>query len=67
MVVVYCHLLKVVLDGVSKAYSQGYGVAPVIAVAGLWQRVWPGECFGLLGVNGEEKSRVLCAPWQSCC
>lgn len=51
--------LQVVLDGVHKQYSQGPGAPPVVAVAGLWLRVWPGECFGLLGVNGAGKTTTF--------
>jgi ABC-type multidrug transport system ATPase subunit len=44
--------MQVLLNGITKSYAQGYGLPPVAAIAGLWLRVWPGECFGLLGVNG---------------
>eukprot|EP00878_Enallax_costatus_P019215 GHUV01020268.1.p1 GENE.GHUV01020268.1~~GHUV01020268.1.p1 ORF type:complete len:1409 (+),score=442.81 GHUV01020268.1:441-4229(+) len=39
----------VVLDGISKVYDEGYALPPVTAVKGLWLRIMPGECFGLLG------------------
>ncbi|KAF8072728.1 Abca17 [Scenedesmus sp. PABB004] len=49
----------VVLDGVTKSYPQGPGEPRLLAVAGLWLRVWPGECFGLLGVNGAGKTTTF--------
>lgn len=41
--------MQVVVDGISKVYHQGYALPPVTAVKGLWLRIMPGECFGLLG------------------
>jgi hypothetical protein len=39
---------QLLLDGVRKSYPGGLGQPPISAVAGLWLRVRPGECFGLL-------------------
>lgn len=53
------------LDGVSKTYSQGLWQPPVYAVLPLWLGVPPGECFGLLGLNGAGKTttfRMLTGP-----
>jgi ABC-type uncharacterized transport system ATPase subunit len=50
--------MQVLLNGITKSYAQGYGLPPVAAIAGLWLRVWPGECFGLLGVNGAGEARL---------
>ncbi|GBF94218.1 hypothetical protein Rsub_06488 [Raphidocelis subcapitata] len=51
-----CSLL---LDGVRKRYPGGIGEPPVVAVAGLWLRARPGECFGLLGANGAGKTTTF--------
>ncbi len=52
-------LLQLLLQGVAKRYSQGFGRPPIRAVDGLWVRVPPGECFGLLGVNGAGKTTTF--------
>lgn len=58
-VCLHCFITQVVLDGIHKRYAQGPGEPPVVAVRGLWLRVWPGECFGLLGVNGAGKTTTF--------
>jgi ABC-type lipopolysaccharide export system ATPase subunit len=57
--------MQVLLNGITKSYAQGYGLPPVAAIAGMWLRVWPGECFGLLGVNGA--GDALCCCCCCCC
>lgn len=52
-------VVQVVLNGLTKSYPQGAALPPIKAVTGLWLRVWPGECFGLLGVNGAGKSTTF--------
>jgi hypothetical protein len=54
----YCHPPivphpQLLLDGVRKSYLGGIGEPPVVAVAGLWLRARPGECFGLLVRAGD--------------
>jgi ABC-type uncharacterized transport system ATPase subunit len=51
--------MQVLLNGITKSYPQGYSLPPVAAISGLWLRVWPGECFGLLGVNGAGEQQRL--------
>ncbi|KAI8469139.1 MAG: hypothetical protein J3K34DRAFT_522412 [Monoraphidium minutum] len=50
---------RLLLDGLRKSYPGGLGEPPVAAVAGLWLRVRPGECFGLLGANGAGKTTTF--------
>ena len=65
---------EVLLEGLSKRYFQGWRRPWLQAVKGVWVGVPPGECFGLLGVNGAGKTSVFktltgkraAAPGSSC-
>ena len=50
---------EVLLEGLSKRYFQGWRRPWLQAVKGVWVGVPPGECFGLLGVNGAGKTSVF--------
>ncbi len=46
-------------EGLERRYDQGALRRPLRAVADLWLGVRPGECFGLLGVNGAGKTSTF--------
>ena len=50
---------EVLLEGLTKRYFQGWRRPWLQAVKGVWVGVPPGECFGLLGVNGAGKTSVF--------
>ena len=50
---------EVLLEGLRKRYFQGLRRPYLQAVKGVWVGVPPGECFGLLGVNGAGKTSVF--------
>ena len=50
---------EVLLEGLQKRYFQGLRRPYLRAVRGVWAGVPPGECFGLLGVNGAGKTSVF--------
>lgn len=54
-----CMDAQVLLQGVTKSYSQGFRRPPVHAVRGLSVGVRRNECFGLLGVNGAGKTTTF--------
>lgn len=51
--------LQMLLDQVSKTYYLGPAQPPVLAVDDVALAVQPGECFGLLGVNGAGKTTIF--------
>ena len=51
--------LQMLLDQVSKTYYLGPAQAPLLAVDNVALAVHPGECFGLLGVNGAGKTTIF--------
>ena len=50
---------QVLAEGLEKRYDQGALRRPLRAVADLWLGIRPGECFGLLGVNGAGKTSTF--------
>ena len=51
--------LQMLLDQVSKTYYLGPAQPPLLAVDNVALAVHPGECFGLLGVNGAGKTTIF--------
>ena len=51
--------LQMLLDQVSKTYYLGPAQPPLLAVDNVALAVQPGECFGLLGVNGAGKTTIF--------
>ncbi len=58
--------LPVLLDQVSKTYYLGPVQPPVLAVDNFALMVQPGECFGLLGINGAGKTTIFKMLTGSC-